>query len=71
MHQKYVLCASELRIVQLGENKFVYIHNFCVAHATRLTHRPVLYGIKATYKVANKFLGPRSTVKLILHYEIL
>jgi len=65
------LGASKLRIVQLGENKFVYIHNICVANATELTHRPVLNGIKTTYKVADKFLGPCSTVWLILHYGIL
>lgn len=62
MHPKYVLCASKLCTVQLGENNFVYIHNICVTNATGLTHRPVLNGIKATHKVANNFLGPCSTV---------
>jgi len=49
----------------------VYIHNICVANATGLTHRPVLNGIKATNKAANKFFEPCSTAQLILHYEIL
>ena len=45
-------------------NKFVYIHKFCVANETGLTHRPAWNAIKATYKVANKFLGTYSTVWL-------
>jgi len=55
MHQKYVLCASKLCIVQLGENKFVYMHNFCVAIATGLTHRPVLKALRSHTKLSTNF----------------